>query len=380
MKIFIFTLCLVSAVFHSASASESDCKLNLTAEHGTITSFNKNCTWTVSLPPTKLIKFFFSRITMRNPQNSCMNSLSINETINAKESSLGLFCNDSTPAPLTTTSSSARIHFHSNNSILQNSTNSHFQLIWMSLDNPNMTLLCSKDLKEPSGVLMSPNYPNGNPLPFNCTYKIIQSPGKIIQLSLTDLHITNDNKTCYNRLNIYDGDDDNSTMIASICDSKYYVPSRVFNSSTNYMTIKIIAERPLEKYQGFHGVFDTIDNRCGGLLKENGSIQNPGFGSGYEPDLKCKWRIQAPRGKVVTMKYASFDVAWHEACGADYVEVAEVHANGTRKVLGKHCGNNVPGAMVSNSSAVDVEFRSKEKGSYKGFKLDYSVVDKKNEM
>lgn len=82
-------------------------------------------------------------------------------------------------------------------------------------------------------------------------------------------------------------------------------------------------------------------------------------------------------GQVVTMKYSDFDVAWHETCGADYVQVTEVHGNGTKAILGKHCGNNLPGAMVSNSSAVDIEFRSKEKGSYKGFKLDYSIVDKK---
>ncbi|XP_063989738.1 procollagen C-endopeptidase enhancer 2-like [Diachasmimorpha longicaudata] len=384
MKLLIFTLCLVSAVFHSTSASESDCKVNFTEEHGTIissnaTTANKNCTWIINLPPTKLIKFFFSRVSMRNPENSCINNLSINETINGNDSSLGLFCNDSTPLPLTTTTSTARITFQSNNSMLQNSTNSHFQLIWMSLDNPNVTQTCSKAINEPSGALMSPNYPNGNPLPFNCTYKIIQSPGKIIQLSLNDLHITNDNKTCNNRLNIYDGDDENPTMIASICDSKYYVPSRVFNSSTNYMTIRIITETPLAKYQGFHGVFETIDNRCGGLLKENGSIHNPGFGAEHEANIRCKWRIQAPKDKVVTMKYSSFNIAWDPLCENDYVAVTEVHANGTRGMPSKHCGPEIPGAIISNTSVVDVEFRSKTKDLLKGFKLDYSIVDNKGD-
>lgn len=198
---------------------------------------------------------------MRNALNSCStNNLSINETINTEEKNLGLFCNETTPGPIITESSKARVQFNTNNT-LQDPKNSNFQLVWMAIDNPNVTLTCSKEFKDATGVIMTPNYPNGNPLPFNCTYKIIQTPGKIIQLSLTDLHITMDNTTCYNRLNIYDGDDENSTMIGSICDTKYYVPSRVFNSTANYMTIKFIAAKPLEKYQGFHAVFDTIDNR-----------------------------------------------------------------------------------------------------------------------
>uniref|UniRef100_A0A0C9QTI4 CUBN_2 protein n=1 Tax=Fopius arisanus TaxID=64838 RepID=A0A0C9QTI4_9HYME len=385
MKIFVFliiALSLFSADAQVAPELPSKCELSLTGDQGTISSANtlassENCTWTINLPPTKFIHFSVSHLTLYNALNSCSNSLSINETVNSTTKSLGLFCNSSIPSPILTTTSSARIRFQTNNTAESKTagTSNSFQLMWKALDNPNAISTCSKKLTDPSGVIASPNYLYGNSLPFTCTYKIIQPLGKMIQFSLTDLHITMDNETCYNRLNIYDGEDEDSTLMASICDAKYYIPSRIFNSSANYLTIKIIFERPLEIHHGFHAVYRTLNTQCGGLLEEKGIIESPGFGTTYPPNLKCKWTIHVGAGKALTIGFVSFDIAWHETCADDYVQFTEISSNGTRAILGKYCGNDLPTSFLSKSSVTEVEFRSKEKTDHKGFQIRYFAID-----
>ena len=87
--------------------------------------------------------------------------------------------------------------------------------------------------------------------------------------------------------------------------------------------------------------------------------------------MDCTWKLQAPEGKRVNLKFDKFELA--KPCGADFVEVSDVTADDTRS-KGKYCGNFPD--TTSAGEEVDVRFVSNSQGREKGFVIKYEAVNR----
>uniref|UniRef100_H3AJY2 Scavenger receptor cysteine-rich domain-containing protein DMBT1 n=1 Tax=Latimeria chalumnae TaxID=7897 RepID=H3AJY2_LATCH len=121
---------------------------------------------------------------------------------------------------------------------------------------PEVSEACGGYLRNPSGVISSPNYPNRHP-PFSyCVWHIEVEENQRINLTVTDIWIEDDPNCRFDFLAIYDGPSTTSGLIGQICNKN----KLTFESTTNRMTI-VFSTDYSNSYRGFSATYDayTID-------------------------------------------------------------------------------------------------------------------------
>lgn len=168
---------------------------------------------------------------------------------------VGTYCGKTLPAQVTIDSNEALIVFRSDWS------NQHkgFQLEYETI--------CGGQFHEASGIIQSPYYPNSYPASRTCIYEIVQPPGKAIVLAISDLDIESGfHESCYfDSLSIYDGDNDNSTLLAQLCGDHQRIPSEPFYSTYNFMYLKFVTDSSMNNH-GFSANYTTVDRSKFSLL------------------------------------------------------------------------------------------------------------------
>lgn len=121
--------------------------------------------------------------------------------------------------------------------------------------------LCGGEFYEDSGIIKSPFYPNAHhrTISRTCIYEIIQSPGKGIVLTIEDMDIPGRTDDCYyDYVEIFDGDNENATKIATLCGDIENVPNTPYYSRRNFMYIKFTTDGIIGG-RGFKANYTTID-------------------------------------------------------------------------------------------------------------------------
>lgn len=118
--------------------------------------------------------------------------------------------------------------------------------------------LCGGEFHEETGIIKSPFYPNPYQRSRTCIYEIIQPINKGIVLTIEDLDIegTNSHNCYYDYVEIYDGDNDNATKLATLCGD--HTPDTSYYSTHNYMYITFTSDNNIEG-RGFKANYTTID-------------------------------------------------------------------------------------------------------------------------
>ena len=109
---------------------------------------------------------------------------------------------------------------------------------------------------------------------------------------------------------------------------------------------------------------------------ESGQLKSPGFPNNYPNNKICYWTITVPFGFSVTLDFETFEVSDDASlCQYDYVEIRD-GGDLTSKILGKFCGNTLPGSIRSTGNQLFVKFHSDHSNQYKGFSA--SLTNGKN--
>jgi len=137
-----------------------------------------------------------------------------------------------------------------------------FKSDW-SLEAEGFTLsyetLCGGEFRTESGVIKSPFYPNPYHNSRTCIYEIIQPPGKGIVLTIEDMDIEGRNQNCYyDYVEIFDGDNENATKLATLCGNEENMPNEPYYSTFNSMYITFTTDNSIEG-RGFKANYTTID-------------------------------------------------------------------------------------------------------------------------
>ncbi|KAG8036432.1 hypothetical protein G9C98_003754 [Cotesia typhae] len=160
---------------------------------------------------------------------------------------LGALCGNKLPAPMEINSNIALIVFKSDWS----NENAGFKLQYQ--------IACGGEFNEPSGIIKSPYYPDQYPGSRTCHYTIVQPHNRGIVLEIIDLDIEGSSFVdCYfDHLEIHDGDNENSTLLANLCGEGDKKPSEPFYSSLNYMYLKFEADASIHG-RGFLANYTTV--------------------------------------------------------------------------------------------------------------------------
>ncbi|XP_033900209.1 neuropilin-2a isoform X1 [Acipenser ruthenus] len=117
------------------------------------------------------------------------------------------------------------------------------------------------------------------------------------------------------------------------------------------------------------------ETSCGGRLnaKDAGYITSPGYPHEYPPHQRCEWVITAPEPtqRIVLNFNPHFELEKLD-CRYDYIEIRDGE-NESADLLGKHCNNIAPPAIISSGPVLYIKFASDYAHQGAGFSLRYEI-------
>ncbi|XP_055110866.1 CUB and sushi domain-containing protein 2 isoform X5 [Symphalangus syndactylus] len=289
---------------------------------------------------------------------------------------------------------------------------------------PTCIAPCGGDLTGPSGVILSPNYPEPYPPGKECDWKVTVSPDYVIALVFNIFNL----EPGYDFLHIYDGQDSLSPLIGSFYGSQ--LPGRI-ESSSNSLFLAFRSDASVSN-AGFvidytenprescfdpgsikngtrvgsdlklgssvtyycHGGYEVegastlscilgpdgkpVWNNprpvctapCGGqYVGSDGVVLSPNYPQNYTSGQICLYFVTVPKDYVVFGQFAFFHTALN-----DVVEVHDGHSHHSRllsSLSGSHTGESLP---LATSNQVLIKFSAKGLAPARGFHFVYQAV------
>ncbi|XP_045440840.1 CUB and sushi domain-containing protein 2 isoform X1 [Pipistrellus kuhlii] len=289
---------------------------------------------------------------------------------------------------------------------------------------PTCIAPCGGDLTGPSGVILSPNYPEPYPPGKECDWKVTVSPDYVIALVFNIFNL----EPGYDFLHVYDGRDSLSPLIGSFYGSQ--LPSRIESSSnslflafrsdasvSNVGFVIDYTENPRESCFDpgtikngtrvgsdlklgssityyCHGGYEVEGSStlscilgpdgkpawnnprpvctapCGGqYVGSDGVVLSPNYPQNYTSGQICLYFVTVPKDYVVFGQFAFFHTALN-----DVVEVHDGHSQHSRllsSLSGTHTGESLP---LATSNQVLIKFSAKGQAPARGFHFVYQAV------
>uniref|UniRef100_A0A3P8P3D4 Cubilin n=1 Tax=Astatotilapia calliptera TaxID=8154 RepID=A0A3P8P3D4_ASTCA len=275
----------------------------------------------------------------------------------------GRLCGSSPPSVLQTTDNHLFIHFVSDAS----NEASGFKLVFEAHSQGCGGFIEVND-NDPPGYITSPNYPQNYPQNIDCIWVITVPNGEAVQIDFEDQFYIEPTSSCmYDYLELRDGSTSNNNIISRLCGNTR--PSTQHSTGSS-MWLRFRTDASVT-HQGFKAKYSIAT--CGGTyIGQRGVIYSPGFpGSNYPDSSSCEWYLEGPTGHYLTLSYGNFSLQNTDGCSADYVEIREYNASG--RLLGRHCGNNLPAPMETSDSFAYVRFVSDTSGNAAGFRLFFEA-------
>nr|XP_028594815.1 CUB and sushi domain-containing protein 2 isoform X3 [Podarcis muralis] len=291
-------------------------------------------------------------------------------------------------------------------------------------DPPTCIAPCGGILTGPSGVILSPNYPEPYPPGKECDWKLTVSPDYVIALVFHTFNL----EPGYDFLHIYDGPSSLSPLIGSFYDTQ--LPERIESSSNNLFLafrsdasvsnmgfVIYYTENPREScfdpgsikngtragselklgstityYCGSGYVIDGVSTLtcimggdgkpvwnkprptctapCGGQYTgSDGVVLSPNYPQNYTSGQVCLYFIVVPKDYVVFGQFAFFQTALH-----DIIEVHDgpnQHSRLLSSLSGSHTGESLP---LATTNQILIKFSAKGQATAKGFHFVYQAV------
>uniref|UniRef100_A0A8K9V7L3 CUB and Sushi multiple domains 2 n=1 Tax=Oncorhynchus mykiss TaxID=8022 RepID=A0A8K9V7L3_ONCMY len=291
-------------------------------------------------------------------------------------------------------------------------------------DPPTCTALCGGNLTGPTGLILSPEYPEPYPHGRECDWTVSVTPDYVIALNFNQFSL----EPSYDFLHIYDGPDSLHPLLGSFYGTD--VPDRI-ESSSNTLFLAFRSDASLSS-NGFilqytenprESCFDpgvvrngtrigadlklgstttyycdsgyTLEGEptltcvmgsdskpswnkqkpicialCGGQYSGlEGVVLSPGYPGNYSSARTCLYSVVVPKDYVVFSQFAFFQTALNDV--VEIYDGATQHSRVLSSLSGTHTGESLP---LATSNQVLIRFTSKGQSSSKGFHLVYQAV------
>ncbi|RWS30687.1 cubilin-like protein [Leptotrombidium deliense] len=353
------------------NATEAICGAVMESEYGSIRfppnggyyAPNRNCYWLVKVPLSKKIQFHFPLVSIEPAPDCAHDFLNIYDGQNSNDTLLGKFCNRTQFPPLTTLSSYALVHFHSDATL----TDLGFHLTFSSV--PGIEG-CGGMYSLARGVIRSPNFPLRYENGLECDYLIkLKSVDDTIYLNFTSFDLEFHAQCKFDYIEIFDGGSEDAPSLGRFCKESEKPPP--FISTTNEIFIKFRTDGSATG-TGFLGQYET---NCGGYFNyTQGVIKSPSFPNYYPSGKECIYTILTEPKNFIKLEFLDFGLEHSINCTLDFVEVRQ-RADNVESVLAKFCGETIPSKPVmTTSNQMIVTFKSDGSVQNKGFLANYTSI------
>ncbi|XP_075796837.1 ovochymase-1 isoform X2 [Pelodiscus sinensis] len=290
-----------------------------------------SCHWRIVAPLKSIIRIDFLTFWTEKTLFDCHGQLMVYEGLGPSKELIGNFCGEISPHPLKSDGPVVTLTFTSSAAVASRG----FILTYSFHDTqPGSALRKLKAASKGcpvfdlipvgSAEITSPNYPNTYPNMLNCTWTVYSTSGNRLKAVIVDF-VTENAKDCiWDSLNIYDGPNHYSELLASLCGQ---TKSFHLLSSSSYLTLR---------------------------FKTDKSVGNRGFKILFEEENR--WPAQKSRSGIeLESKYK---------CGIPMVDPfpvdkIETHVKGARDELGKpRVVGGRPALQMSWPWLVSLQFES----------------------
>ncbi|XP_029281787.1 LOW QUALITY PROTEIN: CUB and sushi domain-containing protein 1-like [Cottoperca gobio] len=291
-------------------------------------------------------------------------------------------------------------------------------------DPPTCIATCGGNVSGPSGVILSPNYPQPYPPGKECDWRVRVNPDFVIALIFTSFNM----EPSYDFLHIYEGEDSNGPLLSSLQGNQ--APERIESSgNTLFLAFRSDAslgmsgfaieyrEKPREacfdpgnimngsrtgydyklgsqvSYNCHHGYTtmggDTItcvmgnDGKpvwdralpsckapCGGQYGgAEGVVLSPNYPLNYTTRQTCSYYITVSTQFVVFGQFAVFQTAMNDS--VELFDGANENARLLSSLAGSHSGETLP---LATSNQIMLRFNAKSGQSARGFHFVFQAV------
>ncbi|XP_067329772.1 CUB and sushi domain-containing protein 2 isoform X5 [Anolis sagrei] len=393
-------------------------------------SNNADCTWTILAEPGDTIALVFLDFQLEDEYDFL-------EVTGTEGSSLW-FTGTNLPAPVISSKNWLRLHFMSDGNHRQKGFSAQYQVKkQMEIKSRGVKLMPSKDTNQktsvfscffnfttPSGIVLSPNYPEEYGSSLHCVWLIIAKPESRIHLAFNDFDV----EPQFDFLAVKDGGTAESPVLGTFSGSQ--LPSSL-TSSGHVTRLEFQTDHSTEK-RGFNITFTTFrhnecpdpgvpvngkrfgdslqlgssvsflcdegfirthgsetvtcvlkegnvvwDNAvlrceapCGGhLTSPSGMILSPGWPGFYKDSLNCAWVIEAQPGYPIKITFDRFKTE----VNYDTLEVRDGKSYSS-PLIGVYDGTQVPQFLISTSNFLYLLFTTDKSHSDVGFQIRYETV------
>ncbi|CAM9531973.1 unnamed protein product [Lampetra fluviatilis] len=317
---------------------------------------NRDCFWTVSVSPGRLITFAFGALHLETHPDCNYDFLEIRDGLLELDPVLGRFCSSGNPPPVQSTGPSALVHFHSDASV----SDRGFHVTYTtSPSDPG----CGGTYTDSDGVLISPNWPNPYPHNRQCIYLVRQPVGETVALTFTDMQLEGHSSCAFDFVEVRDGSSESAPLIGKYCSSDIPAP---ITSSSYSLWLRFKSDHSVSR-AGFRALYQVA---CGGQFSGMGEIRTPYHPNAYPHGRTCEYVISQPQGKSVTLNFLTFDIENASDCRYDYVEIRDGGSEDAN-LIGRYCGTGLPPPAQSTQSLLYVKFVTDALVANNGFTAQY---------
>uniref|UniRef100_A0A3Q3NCL8 CUB and Sushi multiple domains 1 n=1 Tax=Mastacembelus armatus TaxID=205130 RepID=A0A3Q3NCL8_9TELE len=291
-------------------------------------------------------------------------------------------------------------------------------------DPPTCIATCGGNVSGPSGVILSPNYPQPYPPGKECDWRIRVNPDFVIALIFKSFNM----EPSYDFLHIYEGEDSNGPLLASLQGNQAperiessgnslflafrsdaslgmsgfaieyrekpreacFDPGNIMNASRTGYDYKLGSEVSYNCHHGYTTVGgDTItcvighDGKpvwdralpsckapCGGQYGgSEGVVLSPNYPLNYTTRQTCSYYITVSPQFVVFGQFAVFQTAMNDS--VELFDGANENARLLSSLAGSHSGETLP---LATSNHIMVRFSARSGQSARGFHFVYQAV------
>ncbi|KAJ8376962.1 hypothetical protein SKAU_G00075420 [Synaphobranchus kaupii] len=301
----------------------------------------------------------FTDFKLENLNGNCSSDfVEVLDGDNYQAPSVGLYCGDVVPHPVTSYSDALVVKFISNHGYSEKG----FRATYAA-----STSGCGGDLHMETGAFNSPNYPEPYPSNVECVWTMTSSPGNRLQLSFISFQLQASSGCSTDFLEIREG---NSTgpLVGRFCGSS--LPTNYTSLVGHVLWAKFVSDGSVSGV-GFRATFAHLYGNE--ITGESGQIASPLWPRTYPNSAHYHWTITVAGGYFIQIRFLDMDIEDLYDCYYDYLKVFD-GPNEHAYPLGTFCGLALPASVRSSGSTVTIQFHSDTIVGGRGFLIEWTAV------
>ncbi|KAF7245952.1 Cubilin [Varanus komodoensis] len=292
---------------------------------------NAECYWLLSSSRGSPFEVQFDQFHLESHPSCNFDYLAVYDGNSSSFKMLGKFCGNQIPPTIRSTRDRVYIKLRTDRSLGGGGFLVRYKQICQGIIIANHS----------QGILESLNYPNKYPSDTKCNWTIQTTMGNTLNYSFTALSTKGGANCERDHVKLYDGPNDQSTLIGTFCGDAD-LPSGGTTSSSLHV---VFFSDKIDESTGFQMLWhvngkvqetmaslkaeenpiffvDVKEQGCGEELSgTSGSFHSPGYPSKYPHNRECHWYIHTAPGSSIQLTIVEFDIEYHTSCNYDVLEI-----------------------------------------------------------